>query len=169
VQPTVAAKSIELEKLYEGVQGEAIMVMGDSNRLQQIVWNLLTNAIKFTPTRGRVKVHLSVVSGNEQPTTATYAQIQVSDTGCGISAEFLPYIFEHFRQADSTSTRSQGGLGLGLAIVRQLVEIHGGTVYAHSPGVGQGTTFTVKLPLLEGSRGRTKHSSARPSLACKCC
>lgn len=108
VQPTVAAKSIELEKLYEGVQGQAIMVMGDSNRLQQIVWNLLTNAIKFTPTRGRVKVHLSVVSGNEQQTTATYAQIQVSDTGCGISAEFLPYIFEHFRQADSTSTRSQG-------------------------------------------------------------
>lgn len=153
VQPTVAAKSIELEKLYEGVQGEAVMVMGDSNRLQQIVWNLLTNAIKFTPTRGRVKVHLSVVSGNEQQTTATYAQIQVSDTGCGISAEFLPYIFEHFRQADSTSTRSQGGLGLGLAIVRQLVEIHGGTVYANSPGVGQGATFTVKLPLLEGSRG----------------
>ncbi len=154
VQPTVAAKSIELEKLYEGLQDQAIVVMGDSNRLQQIVWNLLTNAIKFTPARGRVKVHLSVVSGNEQQTTATYAQIQVSDTGCGISAEFLPYIFEHFRQADSTSTRSQGGLGLGLAIVRQLVEIHGGTVYANSPGVGQGATFTVKLPLLEGSRGR---------------
>jgi len=154
VQPTIAAKSIELEKLYEGVQGEAVMVMGDSNRLQQIVWNLLTNAIKFTPTRGRVKVHLSVVSGNEQQTKATYAQIQVSDTGCGISAKFLPYIFEHFRQADSTSTRSQAGLGLGLAIVRQLVEIHGGTVYANSPGVGQGATFTVKLPLLEGSRGR---------------
>jgi len=154
VQPTLAAKSIELEKLYEGLQDQAIVVMGDSNRLQQIVWNLLTNAIKFTPARGRVKVHLSVVSGNEQQTTATYAQIQVSDTGCGISAEFLPYIFDHFRQADSTSTRSQGGLGLGLAIVRQLVEIHGGTVYANSPGVGQGATFTVKLPLLEGSRGR---------------
>jgi len=154
VQPTVAAKSIKLEKLYEGVQDQAIVVMGDSNRLQQIVWNLLTNAIKFTPARGRIKVHLSVVSGNEQQTTATYAQIQVSDTGCGISAEFLPYIFDHFRQADSTSTRSQGGLGLGLAIVRQLVEIHGGTVYANSPGVGQGATFTVKLPLLEGCRGR---------------
>jgi signal transduction histidine kinase len=146
-----------------------LMVLGDTNRLQQVFWNLLANAIKFTPSGGQVEVRLSVVSENaldgrghvrgfSLPTTyhlppTAYAQIQVIDTGQGISPDFLPHIFEYFRQADSTSTRSHGGIGLGLAIVHQLVELHGGTVYADSPGNGQGATFTVQLPLLEDSRG----------------
>ncbi|WP_223280119.1 PAS domain S-box protein [Nostoc sp. PA-18-2419] len=125
-------------------------VSGDFDRLQQIIWNLLSNAIKFTPPGGRVEVQLSVVNGQEkQQTTDKYAQIQVIDTGIGISADFLPYVFERFRQADSSSTRTYGGLGLGLAIVRHIVELHGGTVCADSLGEQQGTTFTVKLPLLK--------------------
>jgi PAS domain S-box-containing protein len=116
------------------------LVSGDAARLQQIVWNLLSNAIKFTPNRGRVEVRLEAV-GN-------YAQISVSDTGKGISPEFLPYIFEYFRQEDSSTTRKFGGLGLGLAIVRQLVELHGGTIQAESQGVGLGATFTVRLPIM---------------------
>ena len=156
------AKDIELKTVYEPsevrTQGKEALVMGDSNRLQQVVWNLLSNAIKFTPAGGRVEVRLSVVSDESQrtpggtPGTINYAQIQVSDTGQGISADFLPYLFDRFRQADSTITRSHGGLGLGLSIVRQLVELHGGTVCADSPGVGQGATFTVHLPLLEKVR-----------------
>ncbi|MDZ7951151.1 PAS domain S-box protein [Nostoc sp. DedQUE09] len=124
------------------------LVSGDCERLQQIIWNLLSNAIKFTPVGGRVEVQLSVVSGQEkQQTTDKYTQIQVIDTGIGISPNFLPYVFDRFRQADSSSTRIYGGLGLGLAIVRHLVELHGGTVHADSPGKEQGATFTVKLPL----------------------
>jgi hypothetical protein len=122
------------------------MVNGDSDRLQQIVWNLLTNAIKFTPEGGKVEVrtwHAGV-----------YAQIQVTDTGIGIKAEFLPYVFDRFRQADSTTTRSHGGLGLGLAIVRHLVELHGGSVHVSSAGEGQGATFTVKLPALQPKSNR---------------
>ncbi|MEH1914223.1 PAS domain S-box protein [Nostoc sp.] len=126
------------------------LVSGDGERLQQIIWNLLSNAIKFTPVGGRVEVQLSVISGQEkQQTTDKYAQIQVIDTGIGISPNFLPYVFDRFRQADSSSTRIYGGLGLGLAIVRHLVELHGGTVYVDSPGKEQGATFTVKLPLLK--------------------
>jgi len=124
------------------------LIRGDSDRLQQVVWNLLCNAIKFTPNGGRVEVRLSMVSDSEQQATDNYAQIQVSDTGKGISADFLPYVFERFRQADSTSTRSNKGLGLGLAIARHLVELHGGTIQAESAGIGQGATFTVMLPLL---------------------
>jgi PAS domain S-box-containing protein len=128
------------------------LVSGDFERLQQIIWNLLSNAIKFTPIGGRVEVQLSVVSGQEkQQTTDKYAQIQVIDTGIGISPEFLPYVFDRFRQADSSSTRTYGGLGLGLAIVRHLVELHGGTVHAESPGQEQGATFAVKLPLLKNA------------------
>ncbi|QSJ18122.1 PAS domain S-box protein [Nostoc sp. UHCC 0702] len=124
------------------------LVPGDAERLQQIIWNLLSNAIKFTPRGGKVEVKLSTVSGQEkQRTTDNYAQIQVIDTGIGISPEFLPYVFDRFRQADSSSTRSHGGLGLGLAIVRHLVELHGGTVHVESQGEQQGATFTVKLPL----------------------
>ncbi len=129
------------------------LVSGDTERLQQIIWNLLSNAIKFTSTGGRVEVQLSVVNGQEkQLTTDKYAQIQVIDTGIGISPDFLPYVFDRFRQADSSSTRSYGGLGLGLAIVRHLVELHGGTIYVNSPGEEQGTTFTVKLPLLRNQQ-----------------
>jgi PAS domain S-box-containing protein len=141
------------------------IVLGDPSRLQQIVWNLLSNAIKFTPSDGRVEVQLSRVTSdrNTQPTTnyrtgaqlcapINYAQITVKDTGIGISSDFLPCIFDYFRQADASITRSYGGLGLGLAIVRHLVELHGGTVWAESLGVGQGAIFRVLLPLLEGSR-----------------
>lgn len=132
------------------------LVSGDGERLQQVIWNLLSNAIKFTPQGGGVEVQLKVIKEDEhaQKKTASpsscpqYAQISVSDTGIGISSHFLPYVFDRFRQADSSSTRSHGGLGLGLAIVRHLVELHGGTVHVESPGKGQGATFTVKLPLL---------------------
>jgi PAS domain S-box-containing protein len=135
------AKSISLISALDCSVGP---VLGDGERLQQVVWNLLSNAIKFTPSGGRVEVSLS--------RAGSCAQIQVSDTGCGISLEFLPYVFELFCQADSSSTRSYGGLGLGLAIVRRLVEFHGGSVCASSPGIGQGATFTVSLPLLQESR-----------------
>ncbi|MBF2006071.1 MAG: response regulator, partial [Chlorogloeopsis fritschii C42_A2020_084] len=123
----------------------SLIVSGDSNRLQQVVWNLLNNAIKFTPSGGRIEVRLSRASSP----IPNYAQITVKDTGIGISPDFLPHVFDHFRQADGSITRNHGGLGLGLAIVRYLVEMHGGSVHADSPGVGQGATFTVKLPLLE--------------------
>ncbi|BDI19476.1 hypothetical protein ANSO36C_52780 [Nostoc cf. commune SO-36] len=131
-------------------ENSQFLVPGDFDRLQQIIWNLLSNAIKFTPVGGRVEVQLSVVIGQEkQQTTDKYAQIQVIDTGIGISPDFLPYVFDRFRQADSSNTRTYGGLGLGLAIVRHLVELHGGTVHADSPGKEQGATFTVKTTTFE--------------------
>lgn len=132
------AKLIEVSTVFEPVMGE---VMGDSTRLQQVVWNLLSNAVKFTPKGGKIEVRLKQDDG--------YAQIIVSDTGKGVSAEFLPFVFDYFRQADSTSTRNFGGLGLGLAIVRNIIEIHGGIVKAHSHGEDKGATFTVSLPLLQ--------------------
>lgn len=137
VRTAAAAKSILLHPVLPNVG----QVSGDSTRLQQIVWNLLANAIKFTPKGGRVETRLERVG--EQ------ARIIVSDTGKGINPEFLPYIFESFRQEDVSITRKYGGLGLGLAIVRQLVEAHGGTIAADSPGEGLGATFTVYLPLLD--------------------
>jgi PAS domain S-box-containing protein len=118
-----------------------MLVLGDAGRLQQIVWNLLSNAVKFTNVGGRVEVRLTEIG--------SFAQIQIIDTGKGINPDFLPYVFEHFRQEDGATTRKFGGLGLGLAIVRQLVELHGGTVGAESAGEGKGATFTVRLPLLE--------------------
>jgi PAS domain S-box-containing protein len=131
-------------------ENSQFLVSGDFERLQQIIWNLLSNAIKFTPRGGRVEVQLSVITEQEKPqTTDKYAQIQVIDTGIGISPDFLPYVFDRFRQADSSSTRTYGGLGLGLAIARNVVELHGGTIYVNSPGKEQGATFTVKLPLLK--------------------
>ncbi|AFZ30927.1 multi-sensor signal transduction histidine kinase [Gloeocapsa sp. PCC 7428] len=136
VQPTAAAKKIQIKTTTsEGIR----LVWGDSDRLQQIVWNLLSNAVKFTPEGGEVEVKLNCID--------RYVEIQVSDTGIGISPEFLPYVFDRFRQAESATTRSSSGLGLGLAIVRQLVELHGGTVDAKSAGFGHGATFIVKLPL----------------------
>lgn len=160
IRPTAATKSIHLEAYLDPNIG---FVSGDLDRLQQIVWNLLSNAVKFTPEGGRVDVRLasckcSVLSSqleaptqNSQlktPTPPTYARITVTDTGKGIQPDFLPYVFERFRQADSTTTRHQGGLGLGLAIVRNLVELHGGNVHVASAGAGQGATFSVELPLL---------------------
>ncbi|MEG4408149.1 PAS domain S-box protein [Microcoleus sp. MON2_D5] len=122
------------------------LMWGDAQRLQQVMSNLLTNAVKFTPSGGTVKMRLSAVAVTNS-SSPNYVQITVSDTGKGISAEFLPYVFDRFRQADSSLTRHQNGLGLGLAIVRHLVELHGGTVTAESPGKDKGATFTVKLPL----------------------
>ncbi|MEJ6480836.1 PAS domain-containing protein [Nostoc punctiforme UO1] len=136
VRTAAVAKSILLHPVLPNIG----QVSGDSNRLQQIVWNLLSNAIKFTPKGGRVEIQLEQV--DEQ------AHIIVRDTGKGINPEFLPYIFESFRQEDVSITRKYGGLGLGLAIVRQLVEAHGGTITADSPGEGLGATFIVQLPLL---------------------
>ncbi|MEH2252710.1 PAS domain S-box protein [Nostoc sp.] len=144
---SLTSQHSEDSKLGENSQ---FLVSGDFERLQQIIWNLLSNAIKFTPVGGQVEVQLSVVTGQEkQQTTDKYSQIQVIDTGIGISPDFLPYVFDRFRQADSSSTRSYGGLGLGLALVSHLVELHGGTVHANSPGKEQGATFTVKIPLLK--------------------
>ncbi|MEB3210483.1 MAG: ATP-binding protein [Leptolyngbyaceae bacterium] len=137
VRPAAAAKNIRLQLVLDPTAG---LVLGDPERLQQIIWNLLSNAIKFTPKQGQIEVSLQRIN--------SHIEIAVEDTGRGISAEFLPYVFDRFRQADSSITRSIGGLGLGLAIVRQLVELHGGTVHAESPGEGQGATFTVKLPMM---------------------
>jgi PAS domain S-box-containing protein len=135
----LAAEAKEIQ-IHTAVTPLVKPCMGDSSRLQQVVWNLLTNAVKFTATGGQVNVKLESVG--------TYAQIQISDTGKGINPEFLPYVFDTFRQADSATTRNFGGLGLGLAIVRHIVEMHGGTVYAASLGEGQGASFTVLLPLM---------------------
>ena len=134
--PTVQAKDIQLQTVLDAF---AVSITGDPNRLQQVIWNLLSNAIKFTPKGGSIRVSLHKVNA--------HVELMVSDTGLGIKPEFLPYVFDRFRQADSSSTRSFGGLGLGLSIVKQLVELHGGTVQATSPGEGQGATFTIALPL----------------------
>ena len=139
-----------------GTLAGGIQVNGDPERLQQIVWNLLTNAIKFTPEGGKVEVRCLRVN--------SHVQIQVSDTGIGIKPEFLPHVFDRFRQADSTTTRTHGGLGLGLAIVRNLVALHGGTVHAESEGEGKGATFTVKLPLL--NKAQEQGNGAKSEQSC---
>ena len=136
VQPAAQNKDIRLAR---SIDPTATPVWGDAGRLQQIVWNLLSNAIKFTPHGGRVSVDVSRVDA--------HIEITVTDTGRGIKAEFLPFVFERFRQADSTTTRKFGGLGLGLAIVRHLAELHGGTVEARSGGEGTGASFVVRLPM----------------------
>jgi PAS domain S-box-containing protein len=137
VQPAADAKHVRVQAVIDPRSGP---VSGDPDRLQQVVWNLLSNAVKFTSKGGRVQVRLERVN--------SHIEIVVSDTGAGISADFLPLVFERFRQADSGPTRKTGGLGLGLAIVRHIVEMHGGTVRAASAGEGQGATFTVSLPLM---------------------
>jgi PAS domain S-box-containing protein len=136
VRPAAEAKGIRLLTVLDPHVGP---VRGDSARLQQVVWNLLSNAIKFTPRGGRVQVALERVD--------SHLEISISDTGQGIEPEFLPMVFERFRQADQTTTRRHGGLGLGLALVKQFVELHGGSVQVQSPGSGAGSTFTVELPL----------------------
>jgi PAS domain S-box-containing protein len=139
----------------------ATEVLGDAGRLQQVVWNLLANAVKFTPSGGRVEMRLTTVAEAAVP----QAQITVTDTGKGITPEVLPFIFERFRQADSKTTRQFGGLGLGLAIARQLAELHGGTIAVTSPGEGLGATFTVQLPLYRSpslSPGAAAKISAQP-------
>ena len=136
VRPAAEAKGVRILKVIDTGAG---VVAGDPARLQQVAWNLLSNAVKFTPRGGRVQVRL----GRVDP----HVEVEVSDTGDGIKPEFLPYVFDRFRQADMSSTRRHGGLGLGLAIVRHLVELHGGTVSAESRGEGLGSTFTIALPL----------------------
>jgi signal transduction histidine kinase/CHASE1-domain containing sensor protein len=156
VRPTADAKGIKIETYFDSTPA---MISGDANRLQQVVWNLLSNAVKFTNSGGRVCVKVSQGDGA--------VEVTVSDTGQGISKEFLPFVFDRFRQADSTTTRQHGGLGLGLAIARHLVEIHGGSINAESRGEGRGATFTIKLPLVESAASvpdyvdRTQHSLAR--------
>ena len=136
MRPAAEAKRLQLEAHYE--HRPALMV-GDPDRLQQVIWNLLSNAIKFTPSMGRVEVRVRQAG--------EYTELLVRDTGAGISQEMLPYIFERFRQADSSTTRAYGGLGLGLAIARSLVELHGGTIRAVSSGPGHGTSVRVELPI----------------------
>jgi signal transduction histidine kinase/CheY-like chemotaxis protein len=144
IRPGAAAKDIGVQTAIDAAGGT---VLGDPGRLQQVVWNLLSNAVKFTPPGGRVHVSLQSVAG--------HAEIIVADTGRGIPDALLPVIFDRFRQADSSSRRAHGGLGIGLALVRHLAEMHGGTVSVDSAGDSQGATFTVKLPLLnEGQPDR---------------
>jgi signal transduction histidine kinase/CheY-like chemotaxis protein len=162
VRPAADAKGVRLQKVIDtGV----ISIAGDPSRLQQVVWNLLSNAIKFTPKDGRVQVRLERVD--------SHIEIVVTDTGSGIKSEFLPHVFERFRQADQTTTREHGGLGLGLAIVRHLIELHGGTVQAESAGENQGATFTVRLPLLpvyqKQETAKRVHPAARETHALFSC
>jgi PAS domain S-box-containing protein len=137
VQPAADSKAVRLQTIIDPRVGP---VSGDPGRLQQVVWNLLSNAVKFTPKNGRVQVCLERVN--------SHIEIVVSDSGIGIRPDFLPFVFERFRQADSSLTRKTGGLGLGLSIVKNIVEMHGGTVQAESQGEGQGATFRVRLPLM---------------------
>jgi len=150
-RPAAEAKNLRLQTL---IDPQAELILGDPDRLQQVVWNLLSNAVKFTPKEGRVQIRLEQIN--------SHVEIVISDTGKGIEPEFLPNVFDRFRQSDGSMTRRHGGLGLGLAIVRQLVELHGGTVSVSSAGEGQGATFTVTLPLLPVSRERA--SDAPPSV-----
>jgi PAS domain S-box-containing protein len=159
VRLATEAKAIQMEVRLDSQVGQ---VRGDAGRLQQVVWNLLSNAVKFTPARGQVEVRLErldsrqgIVDRQDDPPSPVhpapspaYAQITVTDTGKGIDPNFLPHVFELFRQQDSSTTRPFGGLGLGLAIARQIVEAHGGTITAASGGTGRGATFTVQLPLI---------------------
>jgi CheY-like chemotaxis protein/two-component sensor histidine kinase len=138
VRPTADAKGIRIEAQIDNMPA---VISGDANRLQQVIWNLLSNAVKFTTSGGRVMVKVTQANAA--------VEISVTDTGQGIAREFMPYVFDRFSQADSTTTRHHGGLGLGLAIARHLVEIHGGTIRAASRGVGEGATFTITLPLIE--------------------
>ena len=137
IRPAAEAKGIRLQMMLDPAAGP---ISGDADRLQQIVWNLLTNAVKFTPKGGKIQVKVQRID--------SHAEIVVSDTGVGISKEFLPYVFDRFRQADASTTRIHGGLGLGLSIVHQLVDLHGGSVSVHSDGEGKGATFTIVLPFV---------------------
>ncbi|HEY0426763.1 MAG TPA: ATP-binding protein [Pyrinomonadaceae bacterium] len=135
IAPAASAKDIRLQKILDSNS----YVSGDAERLQQILWNLLSNAVKFTPKGGRVQIRVQRVNSS--------VEIIISDTGRGISAEFLPYVFERFKQSDNSTTRRHGGLGLGMAITRHMVELHGGTIRAESAGEDLGATFTVSLPV----------------------
>lgn len=148
VIPTAKAKGIALD--FHGEPGST-RVAADSERLQQVFWNLFNNAVKFTPEGGRISCAVRRING--------WIEVVVNDTGKGIAPEFLPYVFESFRQEEGRMVREEGGLGLGMSIARQLVQLHGGSIAAESPGVGQGATFTVRLPAL----GATQRSNAHPA------
>ncbi len=137
VKPAADGKGVRLQVVLDPLAGP---ISGDPNRLQQVFWNLVANAVKFTPRGGRTQVVLERVN--------SHLEVSVIDTGEGISPDFLPFVFDRFRQSDSSTTRRHGGLGLGLAIARQLVELHGGSICARSAGPGQGATFTVSLPVM---------------------
>jgi PAS domain S-box-containing protein len=137
VRPSAEAKGIRLQAILDPAAGP---VSGDADRLQQVIWNLLANAIKFTPRHGRVQVRLARIN--------SHVEVRVEDTGMGIAPEFMPHVFEVFRQRDGSPSRQHGGLGLGLALVKHLVELHGGSVECASPGEGMGAVFSVKLPLM---------------------
>jgi PAS domain S-box-containing protein len=167
------SSSVESTASLSQIPRQKFHVLGDPSRLQQVVWNLLSNAIKFTPQGGRVEVLLERVGGEEKYEGVTssssplpihhsssHAKITVRDTGMGIKSDFIPYVFDSFRQGDGSTTRKYGGLGLGLAIVRHLVELHGGTVRAESSGEGKGATFAVELPILEDRKARKFISSS---------
>src|SRR5262249_9134190 len=152
VRPAAAAKEIRVHSVLDP---RAVGLVGDPSRLQQVVWNLLINAVKFTPKGGRVHVHLQRVDSR--------VELAVTDTGQGIEPALVPFIFERFRQGDSGSARAHGGLGLGLGLVRHLVELHGGSVTATSSGPGKGATFTVTLPLASVAAGDEMKAGDRAS------
>jgi CheY-like chemotaxis protein len=154
IRPTAEAKGVRLQVLLEPNTGP---VFGDRERLQQIVWNLLSNGVKFTRKGGLVQVTLQRSDSN--------VEIVVKDTGVGISSDFLPHVFDRFRQADGSTTRNYGGLGLGLAIVRHLVELHGGSARAESAGQNQGSSFTVRLPPMTVTEDQPEPVVVQPTLA----
>jgi PAS domain S-box-containing protein len=154
VQPTADAKGVRLQTIVDPRVGP---VSGDPARLQQVVWNLLSNAVKFTPRQGRVQVRVERVN--------SHIEIAVSDTGVGIRPDFLPHVFERFRQADAGTTRKTGGLGLGLSIVRHIVEMHGGSVHVASEGEDQGATFRVRVPLMIVHAGGIRETREHPGTA----
>lgn len=151
IRPAADAKGIRLQLMLDPAAGP---ISGDADRLQQIVWNLLTNAVKFTPKDGRIQVMLQRV--------ASHVEITVTDSGVGISKEFLPFVFDRFRQADASTTRLHGGLGLGLSIVRQLVDLHGGSVSVSSEGEGKGASFTIMLPFVGVVSNQNNPDPAQP-------
>lgn len=154
IRPTAEAKGVRLQVLLEPHVGP---VFGDRERLQQVVWNLLSNGVKFTRKGGLVQVTLQRIN--------SHVEIVVKDTGIGINPDFLPHVFDRFRQADGSTTRNYGGLGLGLAIVRHLVELHGGTAWAESPGQDQGSSFTVRLPAMTASEQPSPEQLKQPAVA----
>ncbi len=154
IRSAAEAKTIKIVTQLDPTVG---FILGDANRLQQVFWNLLSNAVKFTPKQGHIEVRLKRI--NDQ------VQIQVSDTGLGISADFLPFVFDRFRQENGSITRSHGGLGMGLAIVRYLVELQGGTVRAESPGTGQGATFTLSFPITTVPKSDTELALIPPVMS----
>lgn len=160
----LAAQAKSIDFRFVNQENAQFQVLGDPSRLQQIVWNLLSNAIKFTPNTGKVEIILEQVERIDSSLLTPHsslltphsscAQITVKDTGMGIKSDFIPYVFDSFRQADGSSTRRFGGLGLGLAIVRHLVELHGGSVAAYSAGEGKGATFIVRIPLVQSAESK---------------